>query len=59
MTDEDGITYELTNKRGDTLLHVRQGDFSVIPNGEKYFEATEQVWDRVLPKIKELAEKIN
>ena len=58
LTDEDGITYKLINKNRKTLLQVRQGDFSVIPNGKKYFEATKQNWEKVLPKVKDLAEKI-
>jgi uncharacterized protein YndB with AHSA1/START domain len=55
--DEDGITYELSEENGKTTLHVRQGDFSVMTNGEKYQQMSAQIWDRVLPKVQSLAEK--
>ncbi len=57
VTEEDGITYELTEHAGKTTLRVLQGDFSVMPEGEKYHHLSAEVWDRVLPKVKELAEK--
>ena len=57
VTEEDGITFELTGHIGKTTLRVLQGDFSVMPEGEKYHRLSAEVWDRVLPKIKELAEK--
>jgi uncharacterized protein YndB with AHSA1/START domain len=56
ITEDDGITYELSKKNGKTKLHVRQGDFSALDDGEKYRDMSAQVWDRVLPKVKELAE---
>src|SRR5262249_27729520 len=43
-------------ENGKTILHVLQGDFSVMPEGEKYCQMSEQIWDGVLPKMKELAE---
>lgn len=55
---EDGITYELTKNHENTRLHVRQGDFAIMPDGEKYFIATERIWDKALSKIKELAEAL-
>ena len=57
VTEEDGITYELTEQNGKTMLRLSQGDFSVMAEGEKYHRLSAEVWDRVLPKVKELAEK--
>ncbi len=57
VTEEDGITYELTEQNGKTMLRLSQGDFSVMAEGEKYHRLSVEVWDRVLPKVKELAEK--
>ena len=57
MTDEDGIAYTLTGHNGKTTLHVKHGDFSAMPEGEHYHHMSEKVWDRVLPRIKQLAEK--
>ena len=59
VTEEDGITYELTEHTGKTTLRLLQGDFSAMPEGEKYHRLSAEVWDRVLPKVKELAEKEN
>jgi uncharacterized protein YndB with AHSA1/START domain len=56
VTEEDGITYKLSQKNGKTALHIRQGDFSALDDGEKYRDMSAQVWDRVLPKVKKLAE---
>lgn len=55
-SDKDGISYRLIESGGKTKLSVSQGDFSVIPESQKYYEATLAIWDRVLPKIKKLAE---
>ena len=57
VTEEDGITYKLTEHNGKTTLRLLQGDFSVMPEGEKYHRLSAEVWDRVLPKIQMLAEK--
>ncbi len=57
VTDEDGITYELTEQNGKTLLRISQGDFSGMADGEKYRDLSAEIWDRVLPKVKALAEK--
>lgn len=57
VTEEDGITFELAEQSGKTTLHVLQGDFSAMPEGEKYQRLSAEVWDRVLPKIKALAEE--
>jgi uncharacterized protein YndB with AHSA1/START domain len=57
VTEEDGITYQLSEEDGKTTLHVLQGDFSAMPDGEKYRDRSAEVWDRVLPKVKELTER--
>jgi uncharacterized protein YndB with AHSA1/START domain len=54
---EDGITYKLTERNGRTRLWVSQGDFSAMSEGEKYRDLSARVWDRVLLKVKLLAEK--
>lgn len=53
---EDGITYELSERDGKTNLRVLQGDFSVMEEGEKYHKLSEEVWEKVLPIVKKLAE---
>lgn len=57
VTEEDGITYELTEQDGKTLLKISQGDFSTMAEGEKYRDLSAEIWDRVLLKVKGLAEK--
>ncbi|WP_100489449.1 SRPBCC family protein [Sporolactobacillus pectinivorans] len=59
MTEEDGITYRLSKKNGKTTFQVLQGDFSVMDDGEKYCSMTKEIWDKVLPQIKKLAELSN
>jgi len=54
---DDGITYKLTERNGRTRLWVSQGDFSTLSEGEKFRDLTAQVWNRVLLKVKHLAEK--
>jgi uncharacterized protein YndB with AHSA1/START domain len=56
VTPEDGITFKLTERSGRTRLWVSQGDFSVLADGEKYRDLSARVWDRVLLKVKNLAE---
>ena len=56
VKEEDGITFELSEKDDKTRLHVLQGDFSAMPDGEKYRDLSAEIWDRVLLKVKELAE---
>lgn len=56
LTHEDGITYELSEQDTYTTLHVRQGDFSVIENAEKYHKKMSEIWERILQKVKALAE---
>jgi uncharacterized protein YndB with AHSA1/START domain len=56
LTEDDGITCELKKAKGKTTLRVLQGDFSAMEEGEKYRNLSAEIWDRVLPKIKEIAE---
>lgn len=56
VSDKDGITYSLASEDGHTTLTVTQGDFGKMVDGEKYYLATIEVWDKVVSKIKELAE---
>ncbi|WP_445491397.1 SRPBCC family protein [Niallia sp. 03133] len=58
ITDEDGITFYLKENKGITELAIKQGDFSVMTDGEKYRDLTEEIWKKVLPKVKYLAENI-
>jgi len=48
VTDEDGITYELTEQDGKTLLKISQGDFSIMAEGEKYRDMSAEIWDVVV-----------
>ncbi len=66
MREDDGITYQLTEhdgppdqagRTGTTTLRLLQGDFSAMADGEKYCRLSAQTWDRVLPVVKEWAEK--
>ncbi len=56
---EDGITFKLSEAEGKTNLHILQGDFSSIPdgNGEKYRDMSKKIWEKVLLIVKALAEK--
>jgi len=56
---EDGITFQLSEQNGQTSLHVLQGDFSTIPdgNGQKYRDKSAETWSRVLPIVKKIAEQ--
>ena len=56
---EDGITYKLTERDGRTTLWLSQGDFSGMKEGEKYRDLSEAVWDRVLPRVKKIAEGVS
>jgi hypothetical protein len=41
---------------GKLTLHLMHGDFSSQAEGQKSRKASAEVWSRVLPKIKALAE---
>src|SRR5260370_26748220 len=57
VTEKDGITYELTEHADKTTFRLVQGDFSVMAEGEKYHRLSAEGCERVLPKVKVLAEK--
>ncbi|WP_338786494.1 SRPBCC domain-containing protein [Metabacillus sp. FJAT-53654] len=59
VTEEDGITFKLSEQDGKTTLHILQGDFSVMNDGEKYRDLSTEIWEKVLPKVKSMAEQIN
>ncbi|MDQ1147577.1 uncharacterized protein YndB with AHSA1/START domain [Bacillus sp. SORGH_AS 510] len=59
VTEEDGITFHLLEENGETTLHILQGDFSAMTDGEKYRDMSADIWDKVLPKVKEMAEQAN
>lgn len=56
VDEEDDITLDVAESDGTTTLHVRQGDFGALEGGAKLRAASAQIWDRVLPKIRTLAE---
>ena len=56
VASEDGNTFKLTERDGRTVLWVSQGDFSTMPDGARYRDLSESVWERALPRIKRLAE---
>lgn len=56
VTEEDGITYHLTEEDGMTSLRIMQGDFSAMTDGEKYRDLSADIWDKVLLKVKQMAE---
>jgi uncharacterized protein YndB with AHSA1/START domain len=58
---EDDITqtYALTEHQGRTTLSTAHGDFSKLRNGEKILPGASAVWDGLLAKIKELAERFS
>ena len=58
VTEEDGITFKLSEENGKTMLHILQGDFSAMTDGEKYRDASADIWDKVLPRVKEMAEQL-
>jgi hypothetical protein len=52
------VTYKLIPEGDHIILSVMQGDFSQVADGEKRYKDTVAGWDMVLPKIKEISEKI-
>ncbi len=49
-------TYHLTEENSQTLLNITIGDFSALPDGEKYYEESLAFANAATLKIKELAE---
>jgi uncharacterized protein YndB with AHSA1/START domain len=56
FSDEDGIDCEILEQGRQTMLHVRQGDFATVEEGEKYCQLSDEIWSRVLPRMKRMAE---
>jgi hypothetical protein len=54
--DEITQTYALSSDGRRTTLSTAHGDFSKLSDGEKIYPLVVPLWDRLLPKIKELAE---
>jgi uncharacterized protein YndB with AHSA1/START domain len=53
------VTYSLSEKNGETLLEVTQGDFSMVADGERRYKETYnngEGWNPVLVEIKKLVE---
>lgn len=50
------VTIELSQKGGQTVLSVAQGDFAEVANGEKRYNDTVGGWDFVLHELKKLLE---
>lgn len=53
------VTYDLQEKGGETLLTVRQGDYSKVAEGEKRYEESYnkgEGWNPILIQIKKLVE---
>lgn len=53
------VTYTLTEKEGNTLLQVTQGDFANVADGQKRYEETYnngEGWNPILVQIKALVE---
>ncbi|NUM79694.1 SRPBCC domain-containing protein [bacterium] len=52
------VTYELKSSGNQTELHVSQGDYSKVAQGQKRYEDTKNGgWDMILSKIKEIVEQ--
>lgn len=43
VNEEDGITFELAEDNGMTILHILQGDFSPMEDGEFYRDASARI----------------
>jgi uncharacterized protein YndB with AHSA1/START domain len=49
-------TYTLAEKDGSTLLSIQVGDFSILPEGQDYYDASQEFVKDAATKIKQLAE---
>lgn len=50
--------YRLENRNGQTLLSIEIGDFSLLPNGQDYYDASVNFAKEAKEKIKQLAESL-
>ena len=50
------VTYRLIPERQQTLVTATQGDFSVVPDGEKRFADATRGWEYALDGLKNVAE---
>lgn len=48
--------YRLSHSNGTTTLHIVQGDFSAVEDGEKRFEDAQGAWSSALQQLKALLE---
>lgn len=56
FTEDDGISFTISQIDGHSVLHVRHGDFGKMANGALFQEQSGKAWDRALLKIRDLAE---
>lgn len=56
--DDITQTYALFEQAGRTVLSIRHGEFSKLPNGEIMHPKAKAVWEQVLPRLKKLAEQV-
>jgi uncharacterized protein YndB with AHSA1/START domain len=54
-----GYHYTLSEKEGQTLLNIQIGDFSLIPNGQDYYDASVEFAEESKKTIKKLAENLD
>jgi uncharacterized protein YndB with AHSA1/START domain len=55
--DEITQSYALASLGARTRLSTAHGDFAALPDGEELLPAVGALWDRLLPKLKALAER--
>ena len=55
--EDDGITFKLERGNGLSILSASQGEFGRGSNNDKFYKASVEIWKRVMPIIKEIAEK--
>ncbi|WP_100012374.1 SRPBCC domain-containing protein [Lentibacillus sediminis] len=54
--EDIAYTYKLQQEEAGTRLTIEIGDFSILPDGEKYYEASVEFAAEAKEKIKRLAE---
>ena len=50
--------YRLEDRKEQTLLNIEIGDFSLLPNGQDYYDASVNFAKEAKEKIKQLAESL-